>query len=111
MSATIFTENPGIITTEPFPNSQKKYVSGVLFPEIRVPVREVKLSPTKASSFAAQQNNEPVLIYDTSGPYTDPDMVIDVAQGLKPIRSRWIEQRSDTKLYQGRINELAGQND
>ncbi|MCX8081756.1 MAG: phosphomethylpyrimidine synthase ThiC, partial [Bacteroidia bacterium] len=58
-----------IITREPFPNSEKIYVSGKLFPFIKVPMRKIKLSPTKLSNGQIQENPD-VVVYDTSGPYT-----------------------------------------
>ena len=76
---------------EPFPASRKAHVPGVLHPGIRVPVREVSLS-----------NGEVVTLYDTSGPYTDPGVDIDVRRGLPSIRSEWIAQRGDTEAYEGR---------
>lgn len=94
------------ITTEPFPNSTKRYVQGTLHPEIRVPFREVKLSPSKAYTTGQLEENAPVLIYDTSGPYTDPDTAIDVAHGLAPVRTQWIEARQDTELYEGQVTLL-----
>lgn len=100
---------PTGVTTEPLPNSTKKYQSGVLHPEIRVPYREVKLAPSRAFNSDQLQENQPVFIYDTSGPYTDPDIAIDVALGLAPIRSRWIENRQDTENYERQINEFGGQ--
>lgn len=96
------------ITTEPLPNSTKKYQQGVIHPEIRVPYREVKLSPSKVFNSDRLEENLPVMIYDTSGPYTDPDAAIDVAQGLAPIRNRWIENRHDTELYERQINTFGG---
>ena len=92
---------PTAITTAPFPNSTKRYLPGSIHPQIRVPFREVTLSPSKAFSTGKLEENAPVLIYDTSGPYTDPDVAIDVAHGLAPIRHQWIESRQDTELYEG----------
>jgi phosphomethylpyrimidine synthase len=77
-----------------FPNSRKVYVQGSR-PDIRVPMREVSLSPTPAS-FGAEEN-PPVYVYDTSGPYTDPTARIDLRQGLPALRHRWIEERGDTE--------------
>ena len=109
MTSNIPTPSSNVITTDPFPNSTKKFVNGTLHPEIRVPFREVKLSPTKVHTTGQMQENQPVLLYDTSGPYTDPDVAINVARGLNPIRARWIEARQDSELYEGRVNELAAQ--
>ncbi|MCL6551085.1 MAG: phosphomethylpyrimidine synthase ThiC [Acidothermus cellulolyticus] len=73
-----------------FPGSRKTYLVGSR-PDIRVPMREVALS-----------TGDRVVLYDTSGPYTDPDVVIDVRRGLPPLRARWIDERGDTETYQGR---------
>ena len=95
------------ITRKPIsPNSKKVYVHGEIHPDIRVPFREIKLSPTKihnpAPGEAEEELNEPVRVYDTSGPYTDPDVAIDVRKGLTPIRQKWIMDRGDVEEYQGR---------
>jgi len=79
--------------TRPFPQSKKVYVSGSR-PDLRVPMREVTLDPTP-SSFGAEEN-PPVTLYDTSGPYTDPHVGIDLTQGLASVRGDWIEERGDT---------------
>jgi len=79
------------ITTTPLPASRKAYRKGNMFPDIRVPMREIQL--TDGSVFP---------VYDTSGPYTDPDTAIDVTKGLAPIREPWIEARKDTEMYEGR---------
>jgi phosphomethylpyrimidine synthase len=97
---TITTRPPeSAITVEPLPKSTKKYIHGSLFPEIRVPFREVRLSPSKVFNSDNLEENPPVLIYDTSGPYTDPDVAIDITHGLAPIRNSWIEKRNDTEQY------------
>ncbi len=75
---------------KPFPGSRKIYVEGSR-PDIRVPMREISLSPT------GNEENPPVFVYDTSGPYTDPDSKIDLKKGLDPLRSKWIAERSDTE--------------
>uniref|UniRef100_UPI0025F32008 phosphomethylpyrimidine synthase ThiC n=1 Tax=uncultured Thiodictyon sp. TaxID=1846217 RepID=UPI0025F32008 len=80
--------------TKPFPNSRKLYVAGSR-PDLRVPMREVTLSPTHAST--QTEHNPPVFIYDTSGPYTDPAVAIDLLAGLPDLRSAWIEDRGDTQ--------------
>ncbi|HEY8490178.1 MAG TPA: phosphomethylpyrimidine synthase ThiC, partial [Dehalococcoidia bacterium] len=83
----------------PLPGSRKAYVQGSR-PDLRVPVREVVLTPT-AGRFG-QQENPPVRLYDTSGPYTDPDARTDVRQGLPPLRRPWILERDDVEEYEGR---------
>jgi phosphomethylpyrimidine synthase len=81
--------------TQPFPNSRKVYIPGSRA-DIRVPMREVTLAPTPAS-FGAE-SNPPVYVYDTSGPYTDPDALIDLRHGLPALREAWIVQRNDTEV-------------
>jgi len=81
-----------------FPNSRKVHVSGSR-PDIRVPMREVSQSDTPAS-FGAEPN-PPVWIYDTSGPYTDPEARIDIRSGLAPLRAGWIGERGDTEELPG----------
>src|SRR5512143_190402 len=77
----------------PLPNSRKIHVEGSR-PDIRVPMREIAQSETPAS-FGAEKN-PPIVVYDTSGPYTDPDATIDIRRGLAPVRARWIAERADT---------------
>ncbi|OQX39282.1 MAG: phosphomethylpyrimidine synthase ThiC [Oceanospirillales bacterium LUC14_002_19_P2] len=79
---------------QPFPNSRKVYLTGSR-PDIRVPVREISLSDTVTES--GSEKNDPVRVYDTSGPYTDPDIEIDIRKGLAPLRKHWIEEREDTE--------------
>src|SRR6218665_1698710 len=71
----------------PFPASRKLYVEGSR-PDIRVPMREVTLTDTP-TGFGGEKN-APVLIYDTSGPYTDPAVKIDIRRGLPTVREQWI---------------------
>ena len=82
------------LTREPFPASRKGYIQGSR-PDLRVPVRDVTLT-----------NDEVVSLYDTSGPYTDPDAPIDVRQGLLTVREGWIDERGDTERYAGRIAHI-----
>ena len=81
------------LTREPFPASRKTYVPGVLHPQLQVPMREVLLG-----------NGETATLYDTSGPYTDPDARIDVRGGLAALRAPWIEARGDSEPYAGRAH-------
>jgi len=83
---------------QPLPNSRKVYVQGSR-PDIRVPMREISQSETPAS-FGAERN-PPIYVYDTSGPYTDPDAKIDIRNGLAPLRAKWIEERGDTETLAG----------
>jgi phosphomethylpyrimidine synthase len=78
------------LTRAPFPASRKVYVTGSRG-DLRVPMREVALT-----------NGETVTLYDTSGPYTDPAVAVDVARGLPALRAPWIEARGDTEVYDGR---------
>lgn len=82
-----------------FSGSKKVYVEGSQ-PDIRVPMREIELSPTSGSF--GEETNEPVRVYDTSGPYTDPAYTPDLRKGLPPLRSRWIQRRGDVEAYEGR---------
>src|SRR5690606_30008809 len=67
-------------------------------PDIRVPFREIMQDPTP-DGFGGEPN-PPVTVYDTSGPYTDPDVDIDIRRGLPGVRSTWIAERNDTCLYE-----------
>ena len=82
----------------PFPNSKKIYIEGSR-PDLRVPMREVTQTPTHTSS--GIEKNPPITIYDTSGPYSDPDVTVDLMQGLAPLREAWILERNDTEQLEG----------
>ncbi len=84
------------LTTEPFPASRKVYVSGSQ-PSIRVPMREIALTPTKEPNGQPPTPNPPVSLYDPSGPYTDPNVLINVRKGLAPLRREWIAGRHDVE--------------
>jgi phosphomethylpyrimidine synthase len=88
--------------TRPFPKSQKIYVQGSR-PDIRVPMREISQDPT-AASFGAEEN-PPITVYDTSGPYTDPEHKIDLMRGMPDLRARWIEERGDIERLAGLSSE------
>src|SRR5438128_2311734 len=81
---------------ESLPNSRKVFVSGKIHPDIRVPFREINLAPTKAMSGEIEVN-EPVRVYDTSGPWGDPSVTLDPVQGLPPLRAKWIRDRGDVE--------------
>ena len=87
----------GGITRKPFPNSQKIYVPGKLYPEIKVAMREITLTDTIDSLTKKKTPNEPVTVYDTSGPYTDPNIEIDVHAGIERIRENWIKERGNVE--------------
>jgi phosphomethylpyrimidine synthase len=80
--------------TRPFPNSRKIYLQGSR-PDVRVPLREVTQAPTHRC--AVPEENPPISLYDTSGPYTDPTAKIDLMIGLPDIRGPWIAARDDTE--------------
>ncbi|MEK6684325.1 MAG: phosphomethylpyrimidine synthase ThiC, partial [Nitrospirota bacterium] len=82
------------LTTEPFPQSRKIYVEGSQ-PGVRVGMREIRLMPTRASKDGSVEENPPAVVYDTSGPYTDPDVTIDIRKGLPALRRSWILGRGD----------------
>ena len=83
------------------PNSRRVYVTGQRHPEVRVPFREISLSPTKNFRGELEANN-PVRVYDTSGPWGDADFRGDVEQGLPGLRRDWILSRGDVAEYDGR---------
>ncbi len=82
----------------PLPNSRKVYVTGSR-PDIRVPQREISLADTPTNM--GGEKNAPVIVYDTSGAYTDPAVKIDIRQGLPSVRANWIDERGDVDLLGG----------
>jgi phosphomethylpyrimidine synthase len=94
-------ENPLNPVSVPLPNSRKAYVVGELHPNIRVPFREISLAPTKTMS-GEMEVNEPVRVYDTSGPWGDADQHVDVTEGLPALRVDWIRARGDVEEIEGR---------
>jgi phosphomethylpyrimidine synthase len=89
---------------KPLPNSRKIYVQGSRA-DIQVPMREIKQADTTTSSGA--EKNPPIWVYDTSGPYTDPTVKIDIRSGLPALREKWIEERNDTEVLSG-LNSAYG---
>jgi phosphomethylpyrimidine synthase len=83
----------------PFANSRKIYVPGST-PDIRVPMREISQSATTAG-LAAAEPNPPICVYDTSGPYTDPEYTANLRTGLPTLRTPWIEARADSEPLSG----------
>ncbi len=88
------------ILTTPLPGSRKTYVQGSR-EDIRVPMREIGLSDSQGRD-GSKRPNEPILVYDTSGPYTDAAYRADIRKGLPALRSAWIAERGDTEEYEGR---------
>lgn len=86
-----------------YPKSEKFYMSGKLFPEIRVGMRRVHQYPTVTieDGKRVEHPNDDIVIYDTSGPYTDPNITIDPYKGLPRTRQAWVESRGDTEELPG----------
>jgi phosphomethylpyrimidine synthase len=82
------------VTTGPLPSSRKVHVPGHLHPDVRVAMREIDLEPSSGEP--------PLRVYDASGPYSDPDVRIDIMAGLPKLRLAWIESRGDVERYDGR---------
>jgi phosphomethylpyrimidine synthase len=94
MSPTSRTEDLPEVTTGPLPGSRRIYAIGERHPDLRVPMREVALSPTAGEG--------PLRIYDTSGPFTDPNVAVDIRAGLPPLRDPWVRVRGDVAETEGR---------
>ena len=91
------------VTTGPLPGSEKIYVTGSQ-PDLRVPMRKIKLSPTLDLD-GSKIENEDVVVYDTSGPYTDTTYTVNLHKGLPRLRENWIEKRQDTS----KLKELSSE--
>ena len=83
------------------PKSKRVYVQGKLHPGVRVPMREIELTPTKSYTGAIEQN-EPVRVYDCSGPWGEPEFKGTVEEGLPALRAKWIRARGDVEEHDGR---------
>ncbi|OOE88814.1 phosphomethylpyrimidine synthase ThiC [Salinivibrio sharmensis] len=97
------------LSTQTYPNSEKVYVEGSR-PDIRVGMREIHLSPTfvgGSKDNPKYEANESIRVYDTSGPYTDPQSAIDIYQGLAPVRKAWIDERADTEFLDAVSSDYA----
>ena len=92
------------ISSGPLPGSEKIYVKGEMF-DIEVPMRRINLTPT-IDADGTKIENEPVVVYDTSGPYTDPNYTVDLHKGLPKIREQWIADRNDTVKLEGKGFEI-----
>ncbi|HEX7618767.1 MAG TPA: phosphomethylpyrimidine synthase, partial [Verrucomicrobiae bacterium] len=88
-------------SSEQLPASKKVFVEGKLHPDVRVPMREIELTPTKSYTGAIEQN-KPVGVYDCSGPWGDPNFTGTVEEGLPALRRKWILKRGDVEEYDGR---------
>jgi len=91
------------VTTGPFPGSRKTWLGGTTHPFLRVPMREISLAPTRVGERLVA--NAPVVVYDTSGPYTDPQTAVDVRKGLAPTRREWVLARGDAEELPGISSE------
>jgi len=89
--------------TQPFTGSKKIYITGSR-PDIRVPMREIETTPTHTDN--GEEANLPITVYDTSGPYTDPEVSINLLKGLPDVRANWIEERNDTDQLDGPSSEF-----
>src|ERR1700728_1436022 len=88
-------------SSQQLPNSKRIYLAGHLHPDVRVPMREIELTPTKTFS-GQMEANEPVRVYDCSGPWGDPNFTGTVEEGLPALRAGWIRARGDVEEYDGR---------
>lgn len=95
------TPSPNLTNDEVFPNSRRVYIEGTLHPTVKVPLREIELAETHHPN-GRVETNEPVRIYDTSGPWGDSSFEGDVEKGLPALRSQWIQDRGDVETYEGR---------
>jgi len=94
-------EAPKIEELDPIEGMRRVYVKGSR-PDLRVPFREIELQSTRMPD-GRLQANDPVRVYDTSGPWGDPDFAADVRHGLPALRAEWIRERADTEFYEGRV--------
>jgi len=100
--------NARVTNTDPLPGSKKIYISG---PHgIRVPMREIRLQPTTGMN-GKTEDNPPVMVYDTSGPYTDADALIDLRRGLPELRRAWILERGEYESTNACYRPIPGHSD
>ncbi len=99
------------IDVSSYPRSEKVYMQGKLYPEIKVGMRKVRQYPTVKieEGKRVEYPNEDIYIYDTSGPYTDPNVSIDLYKGLPRHRESWIEKRGDTEILDSITSEYGRQ--
>lgn len=91
------------VISQPLPGSEKIYVQGDMH-DIHVPMRRINLSDTRLED-GTTEHNESIVVYDTSGPYTDPEYHVDLRKGLPKIREKWIVERKDTIKLEGLSSE------
>jgi phosphomethylpyrimidine synthase len=105
--------NNGGITTRPLPASNKVYVHAHARPDIKVPLRAIELSDTHGhgnGNGSGAETKMPLMVYDTSGPYTDPTVTTDIRKGLAPLRLEWIKARADVEEISGSYAPSNGKN-
>jgi phosphomethylpyrimidine synthase len=95
------TSGNGEVKKEFMPNTKKIFVKGNMYKDIRVPFREIEVTPTHLPDGNVEKN-DPVVIYDASGPWGDENAECDVRNGLPALRLEWIKSREDTEEYEGR---------
>jgi phosphomethylpyrimidine synthase len=88
-------------SSDALPHSKKVYVPGALYPRLRVPLREITLRPTQAGQ-GRMEPNAAVRVYDCSGPWGDENYMVNIRNGLPPLRHDWILERDDVQEYDGR---------
>ena len=93
---------PDSHSSEQLPNSTRVYTPGRLHPGIRVPMREIRLAPTRSSNGETEEN-APIRVYDCSGPWGDPAFKVTVKEGLPALRRDWILNRGDVQEIEGRV--------
>src|ERR1700738_4175570 len=90
-----------VSSSDQLPNTRRVYIAEKQHVDLRVPFREISLAPTKTMSGEIEVN-EPVRVYDTSGPWGDPNVDVNVTRGLAALRARWIRDRGDVEEIDGR---------
>lgn len=107
---------PDLLPTEidlsypPLPQSKKVYVGGSIHPDIRVPFREIALSPTQLPN-GNTEANPPIRVVDTSGPYSDSEVTIDISAGLPDIRTPWLIRRDDSVYLDASVSDYRRERD
>lgn len=100
--------NQDVITRDTFPSSKKIYVKGRIH-DINVPMREIILEDTVHKSTGVVEKNPPVTVYDTSGPFTDPTVNIDITKGIERVREKWILDRGDVNFLEALSSDYGQQ--
>ncbi|WP_130830682.1 phosphomethylpyrimidine synthase ThiC [Prevotella rectalis] len=91
-----------------YPSSEKIYMKGEIHPELRVGMRKINLTPTvmKVNGERKERANAPIMVYDTSGAYSDPTIDIDLRKGLPKLRNSWIAKRKGTQMYYAKLGVI-----